>query len=94
MKRHAVWAVPAAAVLFLLLCCYFLYDSLFPIFLGFGLAYAFGPLVDWLERKGVSRAAAAGLLLAATASAAILAVALLIPALLSEARDLATHFPA
>jgi predicted PurR-regulated permease PerM len=94
VKRHAAWAVPAAALLLLLLACYFLYDSLFPIFLGFGLAYAFGPLIDWLERKGLSREAAAIALLAGTAAAAVLALALLIPPLLSEARDLAAHFPA
>jgi len=94
MRRHAVWLIPALGVLVFIFACYLLYNSLFPIFLGFGLAYAFSPFADWLERKGLGREWAAGLILAGTAALAILAMALIIPALISEARELAEHFPA
>jgi predicted PurR-regulated permease PerM len=94
MRRHAVWLIPALGVLAFLFACCLLYNSLFAIFLGFGLAYAFSPLADWLERKGLARAWAAALILAGTAALAVLALALLLPALVSEARELAEHFPA
>lgn len=94
MRRCAAWLVPALAALALLLACYFLYDSLFPIFLGFGSAYAFSPAADWMEGKGVGRAAAAGIILAGVAALAAFALALIIPPLVSEARDLAAHLPA
>jgi predicted PurR-regulated permease PerM len=91
IRWPAVLAVTAAAGALWL--AWALYDTLFPIFLGFGLAYAFDPLADWLEKQKLGRTAAASLLLCGVGIAVLLAVALIVPALISEARDFALDFP-
>lgn len=86
----AVAAGGAALVLWL---GWTLYDTLFPVFLGFALAYAFDPLADWLQRRKLGREAAAIGILSAVALLAAAALALAIPPLLSEARQFVLDFP-
>lgn len=90
--RWTAWAALAGAAAALGLG-WALYDTLFPVFLGFALAYAFDPLADWLEKKKLSREAAVCLILGALGLLAVAAIALIIPQLLSEAREFALDFP-
>ncbi|MEK7859575.1 MAG: AI-2E family transporter [Elusimicrobiota bacterium] len=91
--KHLSRIVLLSAVLIALILAWLLYEALFPVFLGFALAYAFSPLADWLERKGLSRTLAVGLIMGALSGAVLLATALLIPPLASEAADFARSFP-
>ncbi len=70
-----------------------LFDTLFPVFMGFALAYAFDPLADWLQRRELSRESAVILILSGVAVLAAVAVAIIIPTLVSEARQFALDFP-
>ena len=70
-----------------------LYDTLFPIFLGFALAYAFDPLADWMESRGLGRATAVSLILGVVALAVGLAFALIIPTLIAEGKEFVGDFP-
>lgn len=72
---------------------YYLYDSLFPILLGFGLAYAFDPLADWIEKQGLGRTASVAIIMTAVFGSAALALALIVPWLASEATEFAGHLP-
>lgn len=82
----------AAAAAFLWLS-WALFDTLFPVILGFALAYAFDPLADWLQRRKLSRDSAVILILSGVALTATAAVALVIPTLISEAHQFALDFP-
>jgi predicted PurR-regulated permease PerM len=90
--RWPLLALAAAAAL-LLWTVWALYDTLFPVLLGFALAYAFDPLADRLERRGLSRTAAVSLIVTAVLLAGAAALALVIPPLLAEARGFALDFP-
>lgn len=86
-------ALALAAAAAVLILAWALYDLLFPVFLGFGLAYAFDPLADWLQRRRLSRAAAVSLILGVVALGAIVAVSAIVPLLLSEGREFVGDFP-
>ncbi|MBI5201643.1 MAG: AI-2E family transporter [Elusimicrobia bacterium] len=85
----AIFGVSAA----LLWLGWALYDTLFPIFLGFALAYAFDPLADWMEEQGLGRTTAVSLILLAVGAAVAVAIALIIPTLISEGREFVGDFP-
>lgn len=91
MDRQMAAALAATVAVFLL--GWALFDILFPVFVGFALAYAFDPLADWLERHKLSREAAVALILSGVALLAVAAVAIVIPMLVSEARQFALDFP-
>ena len=91
IRRPAVLAVLAAASALWL--AWALYDTLFPVFVGFGLAYAFDPLADRLEKTTKSRETAVALILAGVGLAVALALAIIVPALAAEARAFALDFP-
>ncbi|MDP3541754.1 MAG: AI-2E family transporter [Elusimicrobiota bacterium] len=91
MNRATAAAVAGAAAALLL--GWALFDTLFPVFFGFALAYAFDPLADWLQRRKLSRDAAVILILSGVALLAVAAVGLVIPTLVSEARQFALDFP-
>jgi predicted PurR-regulated permease PerM len=94
VNRKTAWALGIAAFLVLLVAAgTLLYDSLLPLFLAFGLAYAFSPLIDFLEKKGLPRAWGALLLLLALALTAVLLVASIIPAVLRDAREFIQNSP-
>lgn len=88
---QAAAAVAGAAAALLL--GWALFDTLFPVFVGFALAYAFDPLADWLERRKISRESAVVLILTGVTLLVVAAVALVIPTLVSEARQFALDFP-
>ena len=92
MSRMAI-GIGASTALGLCLAIYALYDSLLPFFLAFGLAYAFRPFVDFLQKLGIARGAAAVLLMSAVASGITLFFGLLIPGLAEDARQLSAVLP-
>lgn len=91
--RKGPWILAALAALAGLWLLWRLYESLFPVFVAFALAYAFDPLADWLEKRKVPREAAAALILAGLAGLVVLAFSLVIPKLVSETADFIQHLP-
>jgi predicted PurR-regulated permease PerM len=69
-------------------------DILLPFVLGMAVGYLLDPLVGYLERRGISRAAAAGVMVAATYGVAIFGILLLAPLLARQIIDLVTNLPA
>lgn len=92
MRAWPLVAVAAVAAAMLWLG-WALYDTLFPVFLGFALAYAFDPLADWIERKGANRTAAVSIILGFVALLVAAAVAMIVPVLVSEGRGFVGDFP-
>ncbi|MBI5210618.1 MAG: AI-2E family transporter [Elusimicrobia bacterium] len=100
MKSHplpggqAAWyAAGAAAIAAALAAGAMLYESLFPVLVGFGLAYAFDPLADWLESKGLGRALAVGLIMGTGIGLSVLLTAIILPGLLAEAKEFVSRLP-
>ena len=91
MNRALAVAIGCAAAALCL--AWALYDVLFPVFFGFALAYAFDPLADRLERRGMGRTAAVSLIVGGVGLLALGALAVVIPALISEVRGFAVEFP-
>jgi len=67
---------------------------LLPFVLGMAVGYLLDPLVGHLERRGISRAAAAGFIVATTYGLAIFGMVLLAPLLARQIIDLVTNLPA
>src|SRR5262249_9878661 len=65
-----------------------------PFVLGMAVGYLLDPLVGHLERRGISRAAAAGVMVATTYGVAIFGIFLLAPLLARQTIDLVTNLPA
>lgn len=86
-------ALSAIALVAALVAAYALYDTLFPVFLGFALAYAFDPLADRLERYGLGRTAAVTLIVAGVGLLGLGALALVVPPLVEELGRFAVDFP-
>lgn len=84
-------AVLALAALFG--AAYWLYSGLLPFLLALLLAYACDPLVTRLQKHGWSRTQAVGFLLAALGLLALAAMALVLPILVRDARDLVERLP-
>ncbi len=68
-------------------------DDLLPLFIAFGLAYAFSPLVDWLARRKVSRTWSTVGILVVLGGLVTLLVATLVPLVVSETQDFIHNFP-
>jgi len=68
-------------------------DVLLPFLLGMAIGYLLNPLIDRLERRGISRAAAAGVMVLASYGLAILGILLLAPVLARQVIDLVTSLP-
>lgn len=83
-----------AAGLGLAVFLWLLGDIVLPFVLGAGLAYLLNPLVEGLARWGLPRAAAVALIVGLTILGVVLAVLLLIPMLIGEARALVAAAPA
>jgi predicted PurR-regulated permease PerM len=66
---------------------------LLPFVLGMAVGYLLDPLVGHLERRGVSRAAAAGIMVATTYGLSIFGILLLAPLLARQITDLVTNLP-
>lgn len=94
MGTKGWWALGVAVFLALLgTAGYALFDSLVPLLAAFGLAYAASPVVDTLEESGLPRVWAVASLMAGLAGAGILFLLIVLPPLVSDARELAVAFP-
>jgi predicted PurR-regulated permease PerM len=69
-------------------------DVLLPFVLGMAIGYLLDPLVERLERRGVSRAAAAAVMVVTAYAIGIAAILVLAPLLVRQSIDLASKLPA
>ncbi|MFA6318280.1 MAG: AI-2E family transporter [Elusimicrobiota bacterium] len=93
-RRRSFWLIGlAAAFSGAFLAAWLLYEALFPVFAGFALAYAFDPLADRLEGRGLSRTLAVSLIMAGVALILLALAAVILPTVLSQARELAGQLP-
>ena len=86
----AVWIVILvgfAAILWLL------GEILLPFLLGMAIAYVVDPVVVWLERRGLSRGIAAGVLVGSSFAAGLLTLAIIGPLLIEQAGALLARAP-
>jgi predicted PurR-regulated permease PerM len=91
LERHvAFWL---AALVLALLFIGLLRDVLLPFIVAIIIAYALNPVVDWLVRRGFSRAIASGIILALGLTAVILLLVNLAPVLFNQAQKLAIALP-
>ena len=79
------WGLAAAV---LIVTLWFLGDVLLPFVLGGAIAYFLDPVADRLEKLGLSRVAATGLITVAGIIAFVLLLLLVIPSLVNQAMDL------
>ncbi len=86
------WPWLAAAAVFLVFC-WLLAPILTPFVLGAGLAYAGDPLVDRLERWGLSRTAGVSMVFLLIALLGLLAVVMLVPTLYGQLQVLLENIP-
>jgi len=68
-------------------------DVLLPFMLGMAIAYVVDPVVVWLTRRGLSRGAAAGLLIGVSFAAGIVTMLVVGPVLLEQAGALLARMP-
>lgn len=91
---HKLWAFGLGTLLVLAIwASYFLFASLLPLFLAFGLAYAFEPLVNIGEQKGLPRTLAVFLLMLGLSVSAGLLIFFIFPILFAESREFCENFP-
>jgi len=76
------------------LALWLLRHILLPFVLGMAIGYLLDPLVDRLSRRGIPRAAAAGVIVVAAYGTSIAAVVLLAPVLARQVVDLVARVPA
>jgi len=92
MRPHLViWLAFLAAALALL---WLLSGILLPFVLGMAIAYVVDPVVVWLEGRGLSRGAAAGLLIASSFAVGIVILLLVGPVVVEQAGALLARGPA
>ena len=84
------WGVVLASFLTLV---WLLSDVLLPFVLGMAIAYVVDPVVMWLERRGFSRGAAAGLLVGSFFAAGVLTLLVVGPVLVEQAGALLKRLP-
>lgn len=91
LKRQAIFWLGAAAVFVLFI---FVFRAiLLPFLAGLALAYFMDPVADFLERRGLSRFAATIVILLAFIVLFVIALAVIVPLLASQASDFLKHFP-
>jgi predicted PurR-regulated permease PerM len=94
ISKKTAWALGVGLFMVLMMAMgVVLYDSLLPMFLALGLAYAFSPLIDFLERKGIPRTFGVTALLLTLALTGILLAASFIPAIIRDAREFIQNLP-
>ena len=91
MRRDLVfWAVVLAALVVLV---WLLAGVLLPFVLGMAVAYVVDPVVVWLERRGLSRGAAAGLLVGSSFGVGVVMLLVVGPVLFDQAGALLSRLP-
>ena len=90
-RRQVLFWLGAGIVLILFL--YVFSAILLPFLAGMILAYFLDPIADWLERHGLSRLAAAVLILVAFVIVLVLALMLIIPILVTQLADFLARLP-
>lgn len=91
VARRPLW--PWLAVATLVAAVYLLQSILLPFLLACGLSYIGDPLVDWLERRRISRGLAVTLVFAGIVLISVLGLALLIPLLQDQLLRFAHNLP-
>ena len=89
-KQIVFWALALAATLFFF---WYLQDILLPFIAGFVLAYFLDPVADKLERLGLPRLAATGIIIVSAVLVLVLAFVLVVPALGAQAARLVADVP-
>lgn len=91
-ERHTLaWLALLSAIA---LGLWLLRAILLPFVLGMAIGFLLDPLVSRLERRGLSRQAAASMLVLGSYALGVLGLVLLAPVLVDQAAQLATRFPA
>lgn len=91
LKRQAIFWLAAAAVFVVFI---FVFRTiLLPFLAGLALAYFMDPVADFLERRRLSRFAATIVILLAFIVLFVIALAVIVPLLASQASDLLKHLP-
>lgn len=91
LKRQALFWLGAAAIFVLFV---FVFRSvLLPFVAGLALAYFMDPVADFLERRGLSRLAATIVILLGFVVALVIALAVIVPILITQANGLFENFP-
>ncbi|MEX0285474.1 MAG: AI-2E family transporter [Paracoccaceae bacterium] len=85
-----IWGVAAAVFL---LTLWFLGDVLLPFVVGGAIAYFLDPVADRLERAGLSRAAATGIIAVLGILGLVLSLLVIIPTLITQLVDLVEILP-
>ncbi len=91
LREHWPWLVAAAAILALLVA---LGPILMPFVVGAILAYLGDPIVDWLERRGLSRTLGVCLVFALLTLGLLIFIAVIAPLIQAQIGRLVTGFPA
>jgi predicted PurR-regulated permease PerM len=87
----AIWGGLLASLVALL---WLLSGILLPFVLGMAIAYVVDPVVVWLERRGLSRGVAAGLLVGSSFVASVVTLLVVGPVLVEQAGALLARLPA
>ncbi|WP_193175513.1 AI-2E family transporter [Oricola nitratireducens] len=91
LKRQAIFWLAAAAVFIVFI---FVFRTiLLPFLAGLALAYFMDPVADFLERRRLSRFAATIVILLAFIVLFVIALAVIVPLLASQASDFLKHLP-
>lgn len=89
-KQHLPWIMAGLALLVLL---YLLAPILSPFVVGAAMAYLGDPLVDRMQRRGLSRSAAVSIVFVVLGVAGVLAALLILPALYRQIVELIQNLP-
>ncbi|ABQ24844.1 AI-2E family transporter [Geotalea uraniireducens] len=92
-RIHPLFHILSAALALLLLSGYFMRHTLSALLTSLVLAYLLNPLLKRLEKRGLRRLSALGILYLALATAIVLASLLLVPYLVHQLETLATAVP-
>ena len=91
LKRQAFFWLSATVVFILFI---FVFRSiLLPFLAGLALAYFLDPVADYLERRGLSRLASTIVMLLAFVVLFIIALAVIVPILATQAAEFVSHLP-
>ena len=91
LKRQALFWLGAALIFILFV--YVFRSVLLPFVAGLALAYFMDPVADFFERRGLSRMASTIVILLLFVIALVIALAVIVPILITQANDFFSNFP-